>query len=547
MRDLTPRQSRTVSLLLLSTVVFMVGARAHAAAPVTQYVVIQPIDVCDTSGPSGATGCAPFNTLSPSPDPTKATLTTPIGFVDAATNVNITRAIWLQAGIDVTFLPIAEYNNTNYEAITDITCTTTTPTTCSSTNFKALSSAKQLLGAPPLIDSACKTNCTVPLAPTMANAINMFFVNSLGASSGFAWLNGNGIAIAADVFSLFPSTRFDTLAHEIGHNLNLDHFTFGAGTLCKNTPSPQGCNVLDAGAIRVVPLTSGCSSSSTTDGALFDLDTGLCGTSVPRVPQADQLILGTSTTVQQAQALLSGFMNPIPNVNALAGGGKDVAFTVDFPPLHEAGGRPGQYIFALVLALPNGFKFGTNLFTPTGGTITTGGSVQVFGFQLLNGNNGKGNENCLKPISGAPSIECLEIDFDPGTFTAGTSISFMSDIVSKTNGASATAAELACTPPAPLGCLDLTYAFSDLLATSSAFVLDVKTGNTMAGSQTPDPGVRSTIVDPADFQSVVNHIPPLTLTSPTWNPVLQTSTACTLTGTSTSCPSPAHGDSTGPD
>jgi hypothetical protein len=532
MRYLTPRPSRTISLLLLSTVMFMAGARAHAAVPVTDYVVIQPIDVCGTSGPSSATGCAPFNVQSPSPDPSKATSTTPIGFVDAATNVNITRAIWLQTGIDVTFLPIAEYNNSNYQSIGDITCSTTS---CSSTLFKQLSSGTATKA------SGCKSNCTVPLASSKANAINMFFVNSLisntgGQTFGFAWLNGNGVAIAADVFSFssFTPSRFDTLAHEIGHNLNLDHTTFGAGTLCAGTPSPQGCNVMDAGTIRVVPLSSGCSSSTSTDGVLFDLDTGLCGASVPAVAQADQLILGNSTNLdQQPQALLSGFMNPTPNVSAIAGGG-DVSFTVTYPRLKDAGGRQGEYIFALVLALPNGFKFGNNLFTQTGG------NPEVFSFELLNGNNGQGNSNCVKPLSGTPSIECLEIDFVPGTFTANTSLSFTSDIIDKNTGLPATLAQLACTPPAPLQCLDLTYAFSDLHATSSAFVINAKTGESAANSQLPDAAVPSTIVDPANFPSVANLKPPLTLTGFTQIP-------CTGATTAAGCPPPAHGDPVGPD
>jgi len=289
---------------------------------------------------------------------------------------------------------------------------------------------------------------------------------------------------------------------------------------------------MDAGTIRVVPLTSGCSSSSSTDGALFDLDTALCGASVPAVPQADQLILGNSTTnTQQAQALLSGFMNPTPNVSAIAGGG-DVSFTVTYPRLKDAGGRKGEYIFALVLALPSGFKFGTNLFTQTGG------SAQVFSFEPLNGDKGQGNSNCLKPLAGAPSIQCLEIDFVPGTFTADTSFSFTSDIIAKNTNLSATPSQLACTPPAPLQCLDLTYAFSDLLATSSAFVIDTKTGEATANSQLPDPAVPLTIVNPANFPSVANLKPPLTLTGFTQTP---------CTPTSTGCPPPAHGDPIGPD
>jgi len=122
----------------------------------------------------------------------------------------------------------------------------------------------------------------------------------------------------------------------------------------------------------------------------------------------------------------------------------------------------------------------------------------------------------------------------PGTFTANSSISFTSDIINKSTGLQATLTQLECTPPAPLGCLDLTYAFSDLLATSSAFVADQKTGVPTASSQLPDTGVPATIVDPRNFPSVANLVPPLTVTGFTQTP-------CTLTGTSKNCPTKLGG------
>src|SRR5712692_9517729 len=98
MRNSRLRPSQMGRLLLLCATAFLASGTARAL--VTDYVVIQPIDVCSTSGPAG--GCAPFNNLTQSPDPSKATSTTPIGFVDSTANVNLTRAVWLQAGIDVT-------------------------------------------------------------------------------------------------------------------------------------------------------------------------------------------------------------------------------------------------------------------------------------------------------------------------------------------------------------------------------------------------------------------------------------------------------------
>ncbi len=560
-------------LFVFSAVAFLATGAALAQTAVTDYVVIQPIDVCCTGGPNSTctppglitsqTGCAPFNNLTKSADPSKATSATPIGFVDTTTNVNITRAIWLQAGIDVTFLPfvhvvnnvpiVAELNDTTDLTI-QVNCSNgTNPCTgtLTSTHFQALS--KGTAGQ----TSGCTSDCGVPLGSVTfpgSNAINMFFVNSLlpgpgvaGTLSGFAWFNGNGIAVAMNTFfgGLGATPRFDTLAHEIGHNLNLDHTTNGAGGVCSGTPSPHGCNVMDAGSIRDLPASTGCTPASTisaspTGGALYDLDTGLCNAVVmpPPNPIADQLILGNSpTSTQQGQALLSGFMNPIPNVAATAGGG-DVSFTVTYPKIQRAGGRVGEFIFALVLALPEGFKFGNNPFTYISG-------VRPSGFEVLNGNNGNGNTNCLKPISGAPSIECLEIDFpvvNPngplpyiGTFTANTSISFTSDIIDKSTGLPATLAQLGCTNSAPVQCLDLTFVFSDLLATTTFFrapVNGVSTGN----SQLPDATVPSAIVDPATFPSVANLNPPLTVTG-------FTQTQCT--STSTSCP-PLAGGNPGP-
>jgi reprolysin-like metallo-peptidase family M12B len=521
MNKWTQRRHRLSRLFFLSALAMMAGGRAYATVPVTAYVVINPIDVCDTAGPSGSTGCAPFNSLSVSPNPAQATSSTPIGFVDPATNVNVTRAIWLQTGIDVTFLPIQEYNNTTYEKINDIACGNSGCTSLTSVLFKTLSTPSG-----PAKATGCKSNCTVPFPSKTANAINMFFVDQIsgtgGSLAGFAWLNGNGVAVSSSVFSFssLVASRFDTLAHELGHNLNLDHSTNGVNSsTCGTSGNPPCNNTLDAGGVRLVAGSSGCSSTSPV-GLLFDLNTGLCGTGVSSPTPVDQLILGNSTTnTQQAEVLLSGFLNPVPNVNATAGGG-DLSFTVNFPKINQAGGRNGEYIFALVIALPQGFQFSNNIFTQTGGNAV------VFGFEQLNGNNGQGNTNCLKPLNGGPSIQCLEIDFVPGTFTANTSISFTSDIINKSTGQPATLADVTCTPPETgTQCLDLTYVFNDLLATSSAFAVRDKSGTVTANSQLPDAGVSSTIVDPTNFPSVANLNPPLTLTSPVQPPILCTASS----------------------
>src|SRR5215831_3793805 len=111
MRDARPFPSRILWLFLFSAAACL--ASRTAPAQVTGYLVINPIDVCDSSGKN----CAPFcsttiNGTSGCPNnPSTATSSTPIGFVDPTTNINITRAIWLQAGIDPVFLPLQQYNS----------------------------------------------------------------------------------------------------------------------------------------------------------------------------------------------------------------------------------------------------------------------------------------------------------------------------------------------------------------------------------------------------------------------------------------------------
>lgn len=556
------RPGLAVRVFFLSATAFLASGVARAQVPVTQYVVIQPIDVCLTTGWTNTVqgSCAPYNSLDNNPNPKSFSATgsstqppSPIGFVDS-TNVNITRRIWLQAGIDVTFLPMAFYFNSTAQTIGDLSCTA--KGCVSSKTFNALSSGKGLTPAPPL-----SLNSTT---------INMFFVNSISSGDttvanplfGFAWINANGIAISSLTFfpgALSPTPRFDTLAHEIGHNFNLDHTTFGAGTSssCPLAPFPGGCNVMDAGNYRVIPSSTGCFPATTTPetapgGALYILDdSATCSsqwnatkpaTVAPPTVLGDQVILG-NTNVQQGQALLSLFMNPTPNVSATAGGGAAAAtiaapttaattastsdaisFTVTFPKFNKAGGRPNESIAALVLALPVGFQFaatsGPLLFTQTGGTPV------VTSFEVLNGNNGQGNSKCVKPISGQPSSQCLEIDFFPGTFTANTFISFTSDIIAKSCTSTICPATLR-----QLAGMDLTYVFSDLLATTSAFLFRDTSGNLTANSQNPDDTVVSTIVNPANF--------------PTLDPnqvfMGFNQTGCTPDSTSPSCPSAANG------
>ena len=87
--------------------------------------------------------------------------------------------------------------------------------------------------------------CGSPVAPASPTAsdINMFFVSKLnppasgGTLYGFSWIGNNGVAIGGNTF--FAPTplqaRPDTIAHELLHDLGLDHATYGAGPY--NPPS----------------------------------------------------------------------------------------------------------------------------------------------------------------------------------------------------------------------------------------------------------------------------------------------------------------------
>lgn len=67
--------------------------------------------------------------------------------------------------------------------------------------------------------------------------INVWFVRSIGGGGyyGHSWqttanAEHNGVAIANNVFAAYSGVdRLDVIAHEMGHNLGLDHTTLGAG------------------------------------------------------------------------------------------------------------------------------------------------------------------------------------------------------------------------------------------------------------------------------------------------------------------------------
>lgn len=320
MAGFRPHPSRWAGLLLVSAAAFLAGSAARAAL-ITDYITVQPIDVC--SGAAGTTtGCAPINSLGQN---YKTAAVGNIGALDvtASGDINVTRATWNQIGVDVTFLPAVQYANAGGFLTVSVDSCAANGTDCQSTQFRALSQQPGIAGNPPP-----KIPPTPPLS-TNPSTVNTFFINHLnppasqpGTLYGLSWIDNNGVAIASNAL-LGLGQRPDTLAHELGHDLDLDHNTFGAG---------GANNLLTAGNARTLP-TSGAN-------AISQLAAGT----------ADQL----NTTQQSPQVLLSGFLNPIPNVNTPI---TDPPHQNDFTVAFTGGGRPNEKLDTLTLTGPAGFLF----------------------------------------------------------------------------------------------------------------------------------------------------------------------------------------------
>jgi len=502
-------------VMLFSAAGFLVcgTALAQGTTPVNGFVIINPISVC-----SGGL-CAPFGVsctsasgtqvCTQSATPSAATVSTPIGFVDADKNVNLTRAFWAQAGIDVAFFPVQSYNSptnaipSSWNNIKD--ASTSSTFTYSSTNYQTLhlvnvlcqdgfialtspdfqaltqhpictehgglsGTYSKLVNPPPALSTVpplAINGCSQALpCGANSNAIDVFFVNTYSGTGvsipqyGFSWINGDGVSIGKLALST-AQPRFDTLAHEIGHALALNHLNFGATTDTFN--SPVG-NMMLLGSTRATSSKSGCQTTTGTittpppvynGGALFDLDytnsifnpcssyNMLADHLTPQPasgPSACPSPLDTTTCfTQEGAAALSPFINKtLPNLAKAGGGAQFTSATTTSTTTPSgalsitisASGDPNDPdipdLAANIIALPpnDPLSFsGNNPVTQTGGTGCQRDSngnlincaVTVTSVVKLGSNTGTGNLNCDKTLlNGTPSSQCIKITYSAG-------------------------------------------------------------------------------------------------------------------------------------
>jgi hypothetical protein len=526
-------------------------------------VVVQPIDVCVVpfQGFQGPPICAPFNQNSVIGNPSDQNqITNPIGFIDMATGIDITRAMLNQIGVDVTFLPIVEDLSMDFATLELHVLDDANNTTCPAPGgtMSGFTSCDFLtLSQQPQISQDANYVPTSPLGgPTQdLTVINMFFVSHLqpppsqmgGTLYGFSWINNNGIAIGGDAF--FPPVsmaRFDTLAHELGHNLALTHMDFGA---LNPPPNLMAMGGTPSGDFRIVPSSTGFEQPPPLPGgALYLIGTGM----------ADQLTLTMpGQPSQQDQVLMSGLLRDVPDSTltamtpgsevASAGSGSVVAAaatagdsfgavtkprsntSIDFAVSGAvSAGNPDESLTALILMLPKGLRF-----DPRNRFHAYFNSQHVAETEILywdkEDKEDKENGFCVNPTNfgqisdrthehhRGPVTECLLIEFKQPGLQKGQTVRFRIGI--SIGGAPITIDELAGG--------DVTFIFgSDTYATTSALTGPVS-GQLMAGSQQPDLRVPSRYVDPSRVLPTGN--PPCTVevdTSLARRPTLHHTTGC---------------------
>lgn len=160
----TPQNAIMISLLAALLLISM-GSGQALAMPITKAATVNVVTVCMNNG----TNCAPQG---------------PAGDLFFAAEVN---KIWAQAGIHFDFVVKPNLNNSNFLVVND---------SVPGQRFADLSTPS-------------------------ASSITMWLTYYVTGAYGEAWLGAGGLVIAMQ--SVMDVMRLDTIAHELGHNLGLDH------------------------------------------------------------------------------------------------------------------------------------------------------------------------------------------------------------------------------------------------------------------------------------------------------------------------------------
>jgi Metallo-peptidase family M12B Reprolysin-like len=462
-----------------------------ATGTVCYYINVQPIDVCNNDG----SGCAPYNTVSQIGNPTAAiTCSNPIGFCDATAGKDITRAMWNKVGVDIAWQPMQQYLSTASQTLQVISCSSD-GSGCVSSGFATLTQQNcDAMLYPP--GSPCLASGSTPTSPLnlLPNVLNMFFIDTINPPPGFsgtlyglAWVGANGIAISSNVF--FPplklGPRYDTLGHEIGHNLGLNHAD-AYNYDCPNRTCAPAADLMTTGSSRTEP--------TSTSNALTELDGGLGQGTADQVdcyPASSTTVctfaaLKNDSTPQQGEVGTSGFLttNPIQQTTTTTttstttsggggGGGKKAATTTGPSPFDNLNSSTCQATFTVSHADNSGRAFENMIevdFTPP------------LGWQFLGKTFTKANNSVdYKQSVNASGTLVLLMPAPPNQFPTWDS-SGTSQLDSFQFSIGISSATASC--PANLAGMLGTYKFSDGFVTTSRFAPD-GSGNATAGTGTP--------------------------------------------------------------
>ena len=238
--------------------------------------------------------------------------------------------------------------------------------------------------------------------------INMWFVEDMPTTPGYvlygeAYVNGNGVAINGTDVQNYNSGvgRLDTVAHEIGHNLNLRHSNFGAG---------GSENLVTAGSVREVPDDI---SHITPDG--------------------DNLSQLTAAQITELRS--SPFVNTVAEVLVDTNGSTPYS-TDDFFLLNFASGPGGMSLSSLTMDLSpvNAFLDPTSTAPGAVGTPFAINTPSLVGISPAD----------ISVSGDTDGSQLMTLDFTPGSFTEGDSFRFGIDVDLFTNidGYGATPEEL---------------------------------------------------------------------------------------------------------